>query len=85
MELKVTEFKAEYAGQTIKYMNYIDKHLKKPFHDKTAGIIVCKKNNKYDNIYITNSIYIVRLMSIIFLENLIKCLLELIRELRLWM
>ena len=60
VELKVTEFKAEYAGQTIKYMNYIDKHLKKPFHDKTAGIIVCKKNNKYileyigfDNLFVS--------------------------------
>ena len=42
IELKVTEFKAEYAGQTIKYMNYIDKNLKKPYHDKTVGIIVCK-------------------------------------------
>ncbi len=47
IELKVTEFKAEYAGQTMKYMNYVDKHLKKPYHDKTVGIIVCKKNNKY--------------------------------------
>jgi len=47
IELKVTEFKAEYAGQTIKYMNYIDKNLKKPYHDKTVGIIVCKQNNKY--------------------------------------
>lgn len=47
VELKTTEFKAEHAGQTIKYMNYIDKNFRKPYHDKTVGIIVCKKNNKY--------------------------------------
>ena len=28
-------------------MNYIDNNLKKLNHDKTIGIIVCKKNNKY--------------------------------------
>ncbi len=60
IELKVAEFKAEYAGQTIKYMNYVDKHLKKPYHDKTVGIIVCKKNNRYvleyigfDNLFVS--------------------------------
>jgi len=47
IELKVTEFKAEYVGQTIKYMNYVNKNFKKAYHDKTVGIIVCKKNNKY--------------------------------------
>lgn len=28
-------------------MNYIDKNLKKPTQNKTIGIIICKKNNKY--------------------------------------
>ena len=28
-------------------MNYIDKNVKKINHDKTIGIIVCKKNNQY--------------------------------------
>ena len=28
-------------------MNYIDNNLKKLNRDKTIGIIVCKKNNKY--------------------------------------
>ena len=29
------------------YMNYIDKHLKRITQDKTIGIIVCKKDDKY--------------------------------------
>ena len=28
-------------------MNYIDKNLKKITQDKTIGIIICKKNNKF--------------------------------------
>ena len=28
-------------------MNYIDRNIKKISHDKTIGIIICKKNNKY--------------------------------------
>jgi hypothetical protein len=28
-------------------MNYMDNNLKKISHDKTIGIIICKKDNKY--------------------------------------
>ena len=28
-------------------MNYIDTNLKKESQNKTIGIIICKKNNKY--------------------------------------
>ena len=28
-------------------MNYIDKHLKSYNQDKTIGIIICKKDNKF--------------------------------------
>jgi len=28
-------------------MNYIDNNLKKITQDKTIGIIICKRNNKY--------------------------------------
>lgn len=28
-------------------MNYVDKNLKKITQDKTIGIIICKKNNKF--------------------------------------
>ena len=47
VELKVTELKKEHIGQIQVYMNYIDNNLKKINHDKTIGIIICKKNNKY--------------------------------------
>lgn len=47
IELKVTELKKEHIGQIQVYMNYIDDHLGKINHDKTIGIIICKKNNEY--------------------------------------
>lgn len=47
IELKVTELKKEHIGQIQFYMNYIDDNLKKITQDKTIGIIICKKNNKY--------------------------------------
>ncbi|MCH5167247.1 MAG: DUF1016 family protein, partial [Erysipelotrichales bacterium] len=47
VELKVTELKKEHIGQIQVYMNYIDNNLKKINQDKTIGIIICKKNNKY--------------------------------------
>ena len=47
VELKVTELKAEYIGQINKYMNYIDKNIRSINQDKTIGIIICKKDNKF--------------------------------------
>lgn len=47
VEFKVTELKKEYIGQIQVYMNYIDNNLKKANQNKTIGIIICKKNNKY--------------------------------------
>lgn len=47
VELKVTELKAEYIGQIQKYMNYIDKNLRTINQDKTIGIIIVRKDNKY--------------------------------------
>ena len=46
VELKVTELKKEHIGQIQVYMNYIDKNVKEVYHDKTIGIIICKKDNK---------------------------------------
>ena len=45
-ELKVTELKKEHIGQIQVYMNYVDKFIKEIYHDKTIGIIICKKDNK---------------------------------------
>lgn len=47
VELKVTELKKEHIGQIEIYMNYIDKNLKTITQDKTIGIIICKKDNKF--------------------------------------
>ena len=47
VELKVTELKKEHIGQIEIYMNYIDQNIKTLEEDKTIGIIICRKNNKY--------------------------------------
>ena len=47
VELKVTEFKVEYIAQVQKYMNYIDKNIKEYKNDKTIGIIICRRENKF--------------------------------------
>ena len=47
IELKVTELKKEHIGQIETYMNYIDKNIKRIEQDKTIGIIICKKDNKF--------------------------------------
>ena len=47
IELKVTELKKEHIGQIQTYMNYIDENIKTIEENKTVGIIICKKNNKY--------------------------------------
>ena len=55
IELKVTEFKAEYIGQVMKYINYVDKNIKELFNEKTVGVIICKKENKYVMEYCTDN------------------------------
>ena len=47
VELKITELKKEHIGQIQTYMNYIDKNIKTIQEDKTIGIIIVKKNDKY--------------------------------------
>ena len=47
VELKITEFKAEYIGQITKYINYVDKNIKELFNDKTVGVVICKKENRF--------------------------------------
>ena len=55
IELKVTELKKEHIGQIHTYMNYIDKNVRKESQNKTIGIIICKRNNKYIIDYCSNS------------------------------
>ena len=47
VELKVTELEKEHIGQIQVYMNYIDKKIKTFYQNKTIGIIICYKNNKF--------------------------------------
>ena len=47
IELKVTELKKEHIGQIEVYMNYIDENLRRLNQDKTIGIKIKKKDNKY--------------------------------------
>ena len=54
VELKITELKAEYIGQISKYIGYVDKNIRKPFHEKTVGVIICKENNEFIMEYCTN-------------------------------
>lgn len=55
IELKMTKLKKEHIGQIQVYMNYIDKKIKKQEHNKTIGIIICKKNNHYVIDYCSDS------------------------------
>lgn len=54
VELKVTELRAEHIGQVKKYMGYVDKNIKKIDQDKTIGIIICRKDNKFVMKYCSN-------------------------------
>ena len=54
IELKVTEMKKEYIGQISTYMNYVDKNIKNINQDKTIGIIICKKDNKFIMQYVSD-------------------------------
>ena len=47
IELKVTELKKEHIGQIQTYMNYVDKNIKRVDQDKTIGIIITRRDNKY--------------------------------------
>ena len=47
VELKVTKSNKNHLGQIGVYMNYIDKHVKSINQDKTIGIIVCRRDDKY--------------------------------------
>lgn len=46
IELKIGEFKPEYAGKSQFYLIAIDEQLKEHQHNPSVGIILCKKANK---------------------------------------
>lgn len=44
-ELKVSDFKSEYAGKLNFYVNIIDDQIKLPVHNPTIGVLLCKTPN----------------------------------------
>ena len=54
LELKIRKLQKQDIGQTEYYMNYIDTNIKKSFHNKTIGIILCKYDNKIVMEYCSN-------------------------------
>ena len=54
LELKIRKLLKQDIGQIDYYVNYIDKNMKKPFHNKTIGIILCKYDNKIIMEYCSN-------------------------------
>ena len=47
VEPKVTKSKKDHLGQVMFYINYVNKHLRNINQNKTIGIIVCRKDDKY--------------------------------------
>ena len=68
IELKITELKKEHIGQIEIYMNYIDRELKTISEDKTIGIIIVRRNNKYIMEYCSDK----RIISKEFIINIYK-------------
>ena len=60
VELKVTEYKKEYAGQIKVYMTYCDKYLKNINNNPTLGIVLVRKNNRFYVEYTSNENIIAR-------------------------
>ena len=60
IELKITELKKEHIGQIEFYMNYVDKNLKMINQNKTIGIIIVRKNNKFVMEYVSDKRIIAR-------------------------
>ena len=58
--LIIKELKKEHIGQIEIYMNYVDKNIKTIEEDKTIGIIICKKNNKFYMEYCSDNRIIAR-------------------------
>ena len=55
IELKVTELKSSYIGQIQEYINYIDRNKKLNIHNKTIGVIIVRKDNKFVMEYVTDN------------------------------
>ena len=47
IELKLRSLKKEDKAQMEFYMNLVDEQVKRPFHNKTVGIIISKESDKF--------------------------------------
>lgn len=56
VELKIRKLKTQDKAQIEHYMNLINNNLKKEFHNKTLGIIISKKQDKFVAEFIGNDI-----------------------------
>lgn len=65
VELKVTELKKDHIGQIQIYMNYIDKEIKTIEENKTIGIIICKRENRYIIEYCSDDRIITRVYELV--------------------
>ena len=63
VEVKTRVLKSQDIGQLEFYVNYVENNLKEDNHNKTIGVLIVKKNNKYFIEYTTNpDIYITTYM-----------------------
>lgn len=54
IEVKIREFKPKDIGQLDFYVKYVDRNLRKSRHNKTIGILIVKKKNKFVIEYTTD-------------------------------
>ncbi len=59
VEVKTRELKPQDIGQLEFYVGYVEKNIKENYHNKTIGILIVKKKNKFVIEYTTsNDIYV---------------------------
>ena len=54
VEVKTRSLKPQDIGQLEFYVGYVENNIKKNYHQKTIGVLIVKKNNKYIIEYTTN-------------------------------
>ena len=63
VEVKTRSLKPQDVGQLELYVGYVENNVKKNYHQKTIGVLIVKKNNKYIIEYTTNpDIYVTTYM-----------------------
>lgn len=55
LELKINKLNIRDLGQIEFYMNYYDDEIRKDFHNKTIGVIIASKNDRYVTKYNKNT------------------------------